>query len=357
MKRRGGKKGIVLVIMLLFVGTGGASAFHEKQPDISRSVDFGNVLYVDDTSPCPGNGTEKWPYCKIQYAIDNASVDTIILVAPGRYYEHLIIWPHLNKLTIKKGDISNPVVEDPILIGNGTGTGITIKASDVMIDRLTITNYGQESRDAGIYVEWNPKAQTSKVKIENCSISRVYNGISMTRDDGTGYIQTAHHIYGNYIHNITMRGITIILIDENTITANTIRNCTFGFYLMDTNKNKIKDNHISKCRTTGGVIDVGVGNEILKNNFIENYGGLWTGHTKGSRIQNNNFIDNTRYPASFKTFFIINRPINNDRWFQNYWGRPPLLILVYPIFGVYINQFNEPIPWIRFDVLPSWGPN
>jgi hypothetical protein len=44
------------------------------------------IIFVDDESDCPGDGSKEWPYCKIHYAIDNASDGDIIQVYPGIYY-------------------------------------------------------------------------------------------------------------------------------------------------------------------------------------------------------------------------------------------------------------------------------
>ena len=49
------------------------------------------MIYVDDDSECPGDGTINWPFCKIQYAIDNASSGDNIFVFSGTYYENIVI--------------------------------------------------------------------------------------------------------------------------------------------------------------------------------------------------------------------------------------------------------------------------
>jgi hypothetical protein len=49
--------------------------------------------YVDDSSPCPGAGTQANPYCKIQTAICNSVAGDSVSVAPGTYLESIRMKP------------------------------------------------------------------------------------------------------------------------------------------------------------------------------------------------------------------------------------------------------------------------
>lgn len=332
------KKILAAIIVMLVIGL----------PIVSINVTAAKAtIYVDDDAIPPCDGSKEHPYRYIQDAIDNATGADEINVANGTYYEHCTIYSDLRGLKILRWDphdhSNDPDHYPPTLIGNGTDTGVTIEASNIEISDLTITNYGQKGCDAGIFIEWN----TTNIRLVNNNISHVYTGIWIKRDNGSAVLVTTHTISNNYIHDITFRGISIILSDGNTISDNTIKKCHWGFYIMDTNQNKIQNNEITDC-FEAGVIDVGMGNQVLHNTFKNNDWGFWTVNTKGSTINDNNFINNSNKPAGFSTFFIL----NSDHWSHNYWGRF-VFPLCKPINGLFLLPQYTEIPWIRFDLFPA----
>ena len=331
----------MIVVMLLFTSLTLAIGINASEPQSMR-----NIVYVNnDNVAGPWNGSDQNPYRLIQDAIDHAGTSDIVLVANGTYYEHLIIPSQLNYLKIDYWN--NPPIEVdsflPQLYGNGTGTGISIHASDVIISQMTITNYGKEGRDACIYVE----TTANGVQITNNIISFSYHGIWIKRDVPG---ETNHLIKNNVITNITQRGISLVLCDSNKIQENTIKNCTWGVYLHDCYKNDISENLLEN-NTEGLVIDIGIENRVISNNFIENKYGFGTVGTRSSTINKNNFIDNSISDAYFITFNVWNA----DVWSGNYWGRL-VFPLMKPIPGSFVlAKIN--LPWIKFDFFPSESPN
>jgi parallel beta-helix repeat protein len=294
----------------------------------------------DDNVVGPWDGSEQYPYQFIQDAIDHAASHDTILVANGSYYEHLIVNSQKTYLTIDKwnyhGDLDN---NGPTLIGNSTGTGISIYASNVKISQLEITNFGQTGRDAGIYVETDVDA----IQIVYNIISDSYHGIWIKRDVPK---TTFHIIENNIIQNISNRGISLVLCDQNTIRSNTIIHCEWGIYLHDCYKNTISENFFS-YNTEGLVIDIGMENTVELNTFTKNIYGFGTVGTQSSTITKNNFIQNTKSGAYFITFNVW----NGDIWSGNYWGRL-VFPLIKPIFGSHVlAKIN--LPWIKFDFFPS----
>ena len=337
------------IILLSLVGmlflTGLAAAATPRQTATEPRF-VRNIIYVnDDNIAGPWTGSDQYPYRLIQNGIDHAAAHDIILVANGTYYEHLIIPSQLDYLTL--GYWNNPPLETdtlgPQLIGNGTGTGISICASNVMITQLEITNYGQEGRDAGVYVETNANG----IQISNNIISFSYHGIWIKRDVPR---ETYHVIDNNIITNISQRGISIVLCDSNTIRSNTIINCNWGIYLHDCYKNTVSENQFSN-NTEGLVIDIGIENRVISNTFTDNDYGFGAVGTRSSTIQKNNFIGNTISSAYFITF---NR-WNADVWTGNYWGKM-VNPLMKPIPGSFVLAKID-LPWLKFDLFPSETPN
>jgi parallel beta-helix repeat protein len=327
---------IMLMMCLCTLSIGG---------NASDPTGFKNTIYVnDDNFAGPWDGTEQHPYRHIQDAIDHAAAMDFITVANGTYYEHLIIKSHLIGLTISRW--INPGDSDtyqPTLIGNNTGTGIAINASNLKITQLNITHYGQEGRDAGIYVE----TDVTGVNIYDNIISNSYHGIWIKRDIPKA---TYHTIEKNVITHISERGVSMVLCDQNKILSNTVSYCDWGVYLHDCYRNIISENMFS-YNTESLAIDVGAENQISLNTFTKNSYGLGTVGTRSSTISKNNFIDYTEINAYFITFNVWNA----DIWSGNYWGRL-VFPLVKPIPGTFALAKID-LPWIKFDFFPSLTPN
>jgi len=335
------RKILSIIIVLLLIGLSALSL----QTNASKPLVYRNTIHVNDDNVIgPWTGTEQYPYRLIQDAIDNASANFIILVANGTYYEHLLIPSNLEDLTIGYWSSSPDELDNfsPKLIGNGTGTGISIYADSVKITQLEIMDYGQEGRDSAVYIERDVEG----VEISNSIISKSYHGIWIKRDVP---LETFHIIENNVITNISQRGISIILCDRNTIRSNTILNCEWGVYLHDCYKNTISNNYFGN-NTEGLVIDIGIENSVEYNTFTDNEYGFGTIGTRSSTIQNNNFLENTR-DAYFITFNVWNA----DIWSRNYWGRF-VFPLIKPIGGSFIVAKID-LPWVKFDFFPSLTEN
>ncbi len=315
------------------------------QTGISEPIDRNTIYVNDDNIAGPWDGTIQYPYRLIQDAIDNATASLIISVANGTYYEHLIIPSLLTHLTINYWSDAPGELDKggPTLIGNGTGTGISIFADSVKITQLRILNYGQEGRDAGIYVEIDVEG----VEITGNTLAESYHGIWIKRDVPN---ETFHIIEYNTIENISERGISIVLCDRNTIRGNTIRNCTWGVYLHDCYKNTVSSNFFLN-NTEGLVIDIGIENSVEENTFDNNDYGFGTVGTRSSTIRHNNFLDNNKGDAYFITFNVWSA----DVWSGNYWGRL-VFPLAKPIGGSFIIAKID-LPWLKFDYFPSLSPN
>jgi len=169
---------------------------------------FGHVVRVPEDYPT------------IQEAIDAACT---IIVAPGTYYENLVI----NKsLTIigKKGS------NGPIFDGTITGTLVTITdTSKVTITNIIMTNYEKA------------------ILIENSSDCTIYNNI-MYNMDYSGTAIESDNAANNLIYNNILQdnNIAIDLTESSTsniIYANTISGNEIGIDMSNSNENIIYHNN------------------------------------------------------------------------------------------------------------------
>ncbi|MCD4730922.1 MAG: hypothetical protein K8R74_10000, partial [Bacteroidales bacterium] len=124
-------------------------------------------------------------FCTIQSAIDDS--DTLnghtIEVDDGTYYEHVII----------DKEITLDRASKPIIDGGGSGTVVTIKASNVVINGFDITN-----GDYGVKTYGGPSAYANVI-IKNSEIyHNNLNGMLITYDTLTDWIINNVKIYDTY---------------------------------------------------------------------------------------------------------------------------------------------------------------
>jgi len=277
-------------------------------------------IYVDNDFKCPGDGEH--PYCKIQYAIDNASDGDTIFVYDGIYDEKIIINKSLNLVgENRETTVIRGLFEEPDTGYNDNV--ITIQSNHVNITGFNITNKGGY--------------------IHNFIFTRYCAGIYLNNYSSCG-------IFGNNFYNLGRFGIKI-LRGNNTIIKNNIiykalnkRGCSI--FLDLSNYSIIKDNYLfestvcclwmSRCTSSeiqdnivmgspSGIILQRSNKNIISGNVIEKNteNGVILKESNQNIIKNNNFVSNPKSVGSTDSY--------DNVWNGNYWGRPR--ILPKPIFG------------------------
>jgi len=295
-----GKKGIVLGVVILFVGMNmsflvGAGTIGAR---ISEPLSLnGSFLYVGGDGP--GN------YSTIQSAVDDAVDGDTVFVYSGIYHESVSVCKAVSLL----GEDKNTTIID----------GSSVE------DRLCGVAY---SGDVGIFYLVTISGFTIQGNTDEggCGIRITYPTVQIS---------------GNIIKD-NEKGIFLYFTEDNYICNNTITNNTYGIYI----------------RFTSGISNVirgeGAFHIIFCNDITDNQMGLFIFDTSHIVIEKNNFINNTRH-ASFNYFPIGRGPfgfitiIKPDRnsWHRNYWddyngstgGFPKV------IFGRTLGVF----PMVNFD--------
>jgi parallel beta-helix repeat protein len=292
----------------------------------SESQAIEDIIIVDDE----GDGD----YIRIKDALNYADPGDIIEVYSGTYYEYGII--------IKDEDITLKGIPyelghgydegKPYINGEGKDVVITIIAKNNIITGFRIENSGGTIACGIISI---------RSGANNCLISN--NDISYSIMGCIGCSSNNNRFIKNNISNSAIRQGIVLGGKNNTITDNVISDVEIGIDLWDSNYNTITDNKISSCREFGIDIASSNYNIIDGNTFEDNTVGVQIYYSLGSRIKNNNFIDNNRQ-AQFLYGLILYGFTN--RWNGNYWNGSHLL--PYPIRGVYFF-----FPWIQFDWRPA----
>jgi peptide/nickel transport system substrate-binding protein len=211
---------------------------------------FGNIIRVPEDYPT------------VQEAIDAADEGATIIVAPGIYYESLVI----NKTVTIIGEPGSV----PIFDGGGSGTWVTLLpgASGSTITNVVITNW-----DLGISI----------VDSSNC---KIYDNI-MSLMDYSGITLEGNNAANNIIYNNIFQGNTIAInltesSTNNLIYKNTISGNDIGIDMTNSNTNIIYHNNFVN---NAFQIDVLTSTENIWDNGYPSGGNYWSDYE-------------TRYPAA-----------------------------------------------------------
>ena len=265
MKKDGFSKILVFSIFVLFVGTSviPSSAFIMKMNKPTITNFNGRTLYVGGNGP--GN------YTKIQYAINDAvDGDTIFVYDDSSpYHETIFINKSINLIGENK--------LTTIINGSYIGDVISVTADWINISEFTIQNSGNSSSSAGIEVHskfnninsniiLNCDGGISLVNINNNTIT---GNIIFNNDFGIRFFSNCHNntIIGNNISSNKFRGIRLEASDRNNIMKNIVSNNGNGIYLEDSFYNIISDNDISN-NGNGLDLHTSIGTTVLHNTFI-----------------------------------------------------------------------------------------
>jgi len=185
----------------------------------------------------------------IQDAINHANPGDVIYVYNGTFFENIIV----NKSVTLIGQ----GIDSTILDGNGSGSVITITASNVMVKGFTIKNSGLNVDDGGILIS---TPSSNNVITGNKIIGNNY-GIWL-------YMSTRNTISDNLILS-NRKGIALYASSENILVNNVIsENVAAGIEMCFSHINEISGNIIS--HNNYGMSILRSINNIYHNNFIEN---------------------------------------------------------------------------------------
>ena len=298
------RKGLVLAIMVLFVGAsvipsisgniGNLNELNSKQSIVTLNR---GILYVGGDGP--GN------YTRIQDAIDNASDGDTVFVFNGTYHENVVV----NKIIDLIGEDRNNTVID----GNESEAVVTVSADGVNINGFMIQVVNDSNYSEVVGQRSNNINTNRGYTINGVLIASDYNIISdiqiilvvedMMVDSPCGihlrYGASYNNILGNYIsatspvYGYDNFGIGLIgNCNYNNISDNIIWTPNSGIYLDGCSYNNISNNTIRMC--DGWFPGCGVflwdsnSNNISRNTFLDNYYGIYLWDSLDNNISSNN---------------------------------------------------------------------
>lgn len=328
----------ILFVLIILSPILSAFQFEDMQEKLFLHKYFGNTLYVGGTGP--GNFT------KIQDAIDNSSEGDNIFVFHGKYYEAV----NINKSLCIQGEGRKNTTID----AEKKGYTVNISVNGVTISGFTIQNGSYSNNivnEANLFIFSCNNTITgnifryseSGIMIYNKNGNMISENIMCNNTIGLWLSGSKNIVIKNIIMNNSDMGINTFG-SQNEIRGNIVTNNNgTGLYFLDSSKNNITDNEISR-NSIGILLTWYRDNNQNSDNFI----------------LRNNFRNNTKRDA----VFVEHRAFaGKNFWKENFWGKTRIFPKM--IIGLKQTRFYYPtpfgalwffIPWCHFDWHPVKQP-
>jgi nitrous oxidase accessory protein len=204
-----------------------------------------------------------------------------------------------------------------VIKGDGTGNVISIKAPNVTLKKLTVTNSGMDRNSpeeyAGIKIHTNGNvvdhikithsfhgiylSQAHENKIDHVEIKGIGKGEIAAQGNGIHVYYANHNLLSHNTIEGTRDGMFFEYGNKNESYENSISDTRYGLHYMYSDENIFKSNTFTM--NTGGAAVMNSNRLLLEDNhFIVNYGnqsfGLLLLQANDNQIKNNTFYMNQR---------------------------------------------------------------
>jgi nitrous oxidase accessory protein len=180
--------------------------------------------------------------------------DTVLVQGPAAFHEHVVVAKSVHLVAT-----NNPVID-----GDGSGTPLTLVASNVIVQGFTIRNSGHDlgAFDCGILIA-APQARVSACRIETDAFGIYVKGVddciverneifgrmdipSAKRGNGIHLWKTSgNRVVGNIIRN-KRDGIYLSYVDKSLIAGNQVEETRFGIHYMYSHQNQLLTNLLTR---------------------------------------------------------------------------------------------------------------
>ncbi|MCM3567123.1 nitrous oxide reductase family maturation protein NosD [Neobacillus mesonae] len=223
---------------------------------------------------------EKYMAVENLQAMIDSMKEGAVLQLEGKTYEGNIV--------IKKA-LTLIGTKNTVIKGDGTGNVISVKAPNVKLSHLTVTNSSMNRNSSEEYAAI--KVYTNHNVIEHMTIRHSFHGIYLSK--AFHNIVRYNHIKGSGKGKIAAQGngLHIWYAEDNLLSHNTIVGTRDGMFFDYSNNNKSYDNNISNTRY-GLHYMYSDGNIFERNSFAMNTGGAAIMNSNELKLKDNQFIVN-----------------------------------------------------------------
>jgi len=261
-----------------------------------------------------------YPGNSIQQALNSAQNGDVIFVHNGTYAERIV----LNK-TVSLIGISNPLIQV-----TGSGSVVTINASNVVFNGFTIERIDDHSNwDNGVSITGiSTGCNVTENKITNnhygifvnASANYVYGNNITENTVGIGIENSSNNLVSaNNVNRTGGGGICLLESSNNTVSFNKVENnrgCGIGLFFSA--YNTIFGNNLTSFRDIGILLSLSSDNNVSSNNIEDNLSdyGIKLQCSSNNNSISGNYINKNQYGIyvvdSPSTFISANKIISNS---------------------------------------------
>ena len=257
---------------------------------------------------------EVTPDDNLQKKLDaSADGDTLIL-APGRYLGNFVV-NHQITLTAENQD------DAAIIDAQGQGHALVLKQSDVVVENLTIINWGHNltEQDSGIYADTN----ASNIMIKANRLKGDGFGIWLQKGKNIKVLDNV--IQGNNTLRSADRGngIQLSIVQDVEVKNNEVFHTRDGLYIISSQNNVLENNIMHDLRY-GVHYMYSHSNKVLNNSAYNTRAGYALMSSRNLVVDGNRSVNSEDY--GFLMNFITSSVISNNQ-IENVWTKPENKVL------------------------------
>lgn len=281
------------------------------------------LLFIFFLFPVNGLGA---PDSSLQSRLDEVPEGGTLILEPGQYQGPVVIH---KTLTLKGKD-------GAVIMGNGTGSVLTIKGKNVTVEGLRIEKGGFDSQNGDALI----RVEADGVTLKNNHTANGYYGIHLVRcfnariidnviegnkqekiaDRGNGIQLTygGNHVLENNLIQYVQDGIYYDNTRNIETKNNQVEYSRYGYHLMFSNQVKLIENRTYNSVVGAMVMDaedVVIQANIFQGQRDSRGYGLFIYETKDCKIEDNLLFDNTHGMAldgAYQTLIARNKVFGND---------------------------------------------
>ncbi|MGB1197686.1 MAG: nitrous oxide reductase family maturation protein NosD [Thalassotalea sp.] len=251
------------------------------------------------------------PADDLQHTLDNAENGDVITLAKGEYLGNFVI---TKQITLTGNNHS-------VLNAQGKGHALLLKNSYIVVENLTITNWGDNltDQDSGIYSD----QQANNIVIKNNKLTGDGFGIWLQKGQHIKVVNNV--ISGNTVLRSADRGngIQLSIVKNVEVKNNEIFNTRDGLYIISSQENVLENNTMHDLRY-GIHYMYSYDNQIINNNAYNTRAGYALMSSKRLVVKGNTSHNSEDY--GFLMNFITSSTITNNT-VNHVWTKPENKVL------------------------------
>ena len=254
------------------------------------------------------------PADNLQQKLDASADGDAVKLAPGRYLGNFVI---NRQITLSSLEPENAATLD----AQGQGNALVLMQSDIVVENLTIVNWGHDltAQDTGIYADTN----ASNITIQGNRLKGDGFGIWLQKGKNIKVLNNV--VEGNTALRSADRGngIQLSIVQQVEVKNNEVFHTRDGIYIISSQDNVLENNTMHDLRY-GIHYMYSHSNKVLNNTAYNTRAGYALMSSRNLLVDGNRSLDSEDY--GFLMNFITSSTISNNH-IENVWTKPENKVL------------------------------